>query len=174
MALLETNHIQLRALEPEDLEQLYIWENNTEWWEVGNTLNPYSKYILREYIVGSDKTIYENKQLRLMITLKQSNETVGMIDLYDYDPHHNRAGIGVLVDKAHQKQGYAKEALEILLPYCFDFLAMNSLFAYVNPDNIASISLFEALGFVQAGVLKQWTRRKSEYVDVLIYQKLKS
>lgn len=173
MALLETNLIQLRALEPDDLGVLYNWENNSEWWEMGNSINPYSKYILREYIVSSDKTIYENKQLRLMITLKHNGETIGMIDLYDYDPHHHRAGIGVLIDKAYQKQGYAKDALDILLPYCFDFLAMHSVYVHINVDNEASIKLFEGLGFQKSGLLKQWTRRMNEYVDVLVYQKLK-
>lgn len=173
MALLETNSIQLRALEPDDLALLYTWENNSEWWEMGNTLNPYSKYILREYIVNSEKSIYENKQLRLMITLKHSGVTVGMADLYEYEPHHNRAGVGILIDKEYQKQNYATEALEMLIPYCFDFYQMNSLFAHVMPDNTASIHLFEKLGFQKGGVLKQWVRRKNQYSDVIVYQLLK-
>lgn len=174
MALLESNSIQLRALEPEDLELLYIWENNSEWWELGNTINPYSKYILRDYIVNSDKSIYQSKQLRLMITLKHSKETVGMIDLYDYDPHHNRAGVGILIDKKHQKQGYAKDAIELITAYCFEFLAINSLFVHINIDNKASVNLFESLGFQKSGLLKQWTRRLNEYVDVEVFQKMKN
>ena len=38
MALLENERVCLRALEPEDLELLYRWENDSELWEVGNTL----------------------------------------------------------------------------------------------------------------------------------------
>ena len=65
--LLENGNIRLRAVEPEDLDRLYSWENNTRLWDVGNTRNPYSRYILKQYIINSDKDIYENKQLRLMI-----------------------------------------------------------------------------------------------------------
>lgn len=171
---LENDILQLRALEPEDLQMLYDWENNSEWWEQGNTLNPYSKYILREYIVGSDKTIYETRQLRLMITVKETGETVGMIDLYDYEPHHHRAGVGILIDKQFQQKHYATQAFEILLPYCFKFLGIHSIYAHVMPDNNASQALFEKLGFSKNGELKDWIRRDNEYVDVMVYQKMKA
>ena len=36
--LLSNDRVRLRALEPEDLELLYRWENDPELWEVGNTL----------------------------------------------------------------------------------------------------------------------------------------
>ena len=41
MELLSNETVSLRAPEPEDLELLYHWENNPEWWGLGNTLAPY-------------------------------------------------------------------------------------------------------------------------------------
>ena len=38
MTLLRDDLIQLRAIEPEDLDVLYRWENNADLWEVGDTL----------------------------------------------------------------------------------------------------------------------------------------
>ena len=32
MKYLQSDRICLRALEPEDLDLLYQWENNPEWW----------------------------------------------------------------------------------------------------------------------------------------------
>ncbi len=59
--------IRLRALEPEDLELLYEWENNRSYWAVSNTITPYSKYTLKRFLENSHKTIYETGQIRLMI-----------------------------------------------------------------------------------------------------------
>ena len=42
--------IQLRALEPSDLDFLYDLENDQCLWTVSNTLVPFSKYTLKEYI----------------------------------------------------------------------------------------------------------------------------
>ena len=79
--LLSNDRVRLRALEPEDLELLYRWENDPELWEVGNTLAPYSRYILKEYIAGSDRSIYESRQLRFMIEDCDTGTSVGIVDL---------------------------------------------------------------------------------------------
>lgn len=54
--------------------------NNPEWWEIGNTLAPYSRYLLKEYIAESHRGIFDLKQLRLMIDLCSTGATVGMLD----------------------------------------------------------------------------------------------
>ncbi len=171
--LLENNRIVLRAVEPEDLPLLYRWENNAEWWEHGNMVNPFSKYILRQYIENSGQSIYESKQLRLMIMFKETCETVGMIDLFDFDPHHNRVGVGVLIDKEHQKKQLANDAFELLLAYCFDFLAVRTVFANVPVSNEPSLKMLTKLGFVQTGLLKDWVRKEDKYMDVAVMQKFK-
>jgi len=68
--LLENEKLRLRAVEPQDLDRLYVWENNPALWIVGNTRQPYSKYALKQYILQSDKDIYESRQLRLMMEIK--------------------------------------------------------------------------------------------------------
>ena len=64
---LRNDFMTLRALEPEDLEIMYRWENDSSLWMYGSTMEPYSRYTIKQYIANSDKTIYEKKQLRLMI-----------------------------------------------------------------------------------------------------------
>ena len=81
MALLENEMIRLRALEPEDLELLYRWENNPDLWELGNTMSPYSRYILKEYIRESHRDIFDTRQLRLMIELRSTGAAIGTVDI---------------------------------------------------------------------------------------------
>ena len=111
MAYLEDDKIKLRAIEPEDLSFLYTWENHSDWWQLGATLSPYSHYTLKEYIANAATDVYTSKQLRLMIEEKDTNQTIGMIDLYDFEPFHKRAGIGILVIPDKQKSGYGNLAL---------------------------------------------------------------
>ena len=80
--------IKLRALEPEDLELLYEWENNNSYWVFSNTVTPFSKYTLKRYLENSHKNIFETGQLRLMIELASDKKTIGTIDLFDFDPFH--------------------------------------------------------------------------------------
>ena len=167
---LKNDVITLRALEPEDLEQFYSWENDSTLWSVSSAVEPYSRYVIKQYIAYSDKTIYEKKQLRLIIERNSDKAVIGAIDLFDFEPHHLRAGVGVLVDKQFQNQGFAKIALELMTTYAFDFLKIKQLYAHIPVNNTTSLSLFKGVEFVQTGNLKSWLRDGDNFVDVAILQ----
>ncbi|WP_080904120.1 GNAT family N-acetyltransferase [Parabacteroides sp. Marseille-P3160] len=170
MLLLEDETIRLRALEPEDLDQLYRWENNSDLWELGSTLSPYSRFLLKSYIANSHLDIYEQKQLRLMIELLQTKEAVGTIDLYDFDPRHRRAGVGILIDDTFHRKGIAGKALRLLKQYAFSFLNLHQLYAHVPVTNEASLHLFGKEGYRITGALSEWLATAQGYVDVNVMQ----
>ena len=97
MNALETDIIKLRALEVEDVDILYRWENDPNVWKVSGTMAPFSKYILRRFIEEQRYDIFETRQMRLVIESKSSGKPVGTIDLFDIDPYNRRAGVGVLI-----------------------------------------------------------------------------
>jgi len=166
MQILENNKIRLRALEPEDLKLLYQWENNTDIWEVSHCQKPFSLFVLRQYLENSHLDIYESKQLRLVIELKDTQEAIGLIDLFDFDPFHNRAGIGVLLHNSmHHQKGYASEALETLINYCFQILQLHQLFCNITTSNQSSIDLFCSKNFEITGTKKQWIKTQKGWKD---------
>ena len=174
MNLLTNNMIRLRAPEPEDLDKLYRWENDVSLWELGSTLSPYSRYVLKQYIAEAGSDIYDRKQLRLIIELKETNTAVGTVDLYDFDPHHRRAGVGILIDAAHQRKGYATNALSLLIDYSFSFLKIHQLYAYIPVTNTPSQRLFEQCGFETMGLLKDWLFTVNGYIDTRIVARINS
>lgn len=172
MSLLENHSIKLRALEPEDLDTLFSIENSSELWEVSNTLTPYSKDLLKKYIENAHQDIYEVKQLRLVISNKQDDLTIGLIDLFDYDPLNQRAGIGILILSEFRHKGFAYSALHQFMEYAFDHLDMHQLYANIPSDNQNSIDLFKKLNFRHIGTQKDWIKKKGEYKNVERYQVL--
>ena len=96
MVKLQGNQIYLRALEQKDLEFLYKLENNTNVWEVSGTITPYSKDVLQLYLDNAHRDLFDVKQLRLVICSKQ-HEALGLIDLFDFEPNHKRAGLVIIV-----------------------------------------------------------------------------
>jgi len=168
--LLENDKIRLRALEPEDLDCLYRWENDDKLWAFGSTLTPFSRFVLRQYIENSGQDLYEAKQLRMMVIEKATDTPIGTIDLYDFDPFHLRAGVGILIDADFQKQGFAVEALALIKAYAFNFLKMNQLYAFIPAMNIASQHLFRRCGFTESGLLRKWNKASEGMEDVYVYQ----
>lgn len=172
MAWLENNTMRLRALEPEDLSLLYKWENDPQIWNVGNTLAPYSRYMLKEYIAESRRDIFETRQLRLMADWKGTGETVGMVDLYDFDPYHKRAGVGIMVGAEYRRKGLGIQMISLLAAYTFSFLKMHQLYVHIPSENKASQALFARCGFVVTGTLNDWIVTKEGYQDVVVMQRL--
>lgn len=170
--LLEDDVIRLRALEPEDLPLLYKWENDTSLWNAGSGIAPFSRKILWDYIENYSPDIYAARQLRLMIEVKATGEAVGTVDLYDFDPHNKRAGIGLLVDSLHAGKGYGSRALALMVVYARKFIGMHQLWAIVAVDNAPSLATFRKCGFKICGRLRSWLRRESSYADAYSLQHL--
>jgi diamine N-acetyltransferase len=168
---LKYRKIVLRPLEPEDIDLLYKWENDIEIWEVSNTRAPFSRHVLAQYLQEAAKDIYETKQLRLIIE-NENGKPVGAIDLFDFEPYHLRAGVGILIhNKTDRNKGYATDALQALANYAFENLGLKQLFANITTDNAGSIGLFEKTGFVQVGVKKEWIKTVSGWKDEVLLQK---
>ncbi|MCK4880151.1 MAG: GNAT family N-acetyltransferase [Bacteroidales bacterium] len=173
MHILENKTISLRAPEPEDLDLLYIWENESAVWQVSGTLTPFSRYVLNWYLEHAGKDIFQAKQLRLIIQLKNNHRPVGAVDLFDFDPHHRRAGLGILIaEPSDRRHGYARETLETLMGYCFSVLHLHQLYCNIAAGNSASIKLFKEAGFLESGRKREWLYNGRSYEDELLFQKL--
>ena len=171
MVTLKGKNIYLRALEPEDLEFVYTIENNESIWEVSNTQTPYSRFLIRQYLENAHQDIYEAKQLRLVICKNQDFEAVGLIDLFDFDPRNNRAGVGILIqDSSNRNSGIGTEALDLLIQYAFTTLNLHQLYANIDLENEASLALFTNFGFQNIGVKKQWNLINGRYKDEALFQ----
>jgi diamine N-acetyltransferase len=143
-----------------------------EIWNVSNTRTPFSRFILAEYLKESAKDIYETKQLRLMIETLEG-EPVGAVDLFDFDPYHMRAGIGILIHNPdNRNHGYASDALQAMFDYARDFLGLKQLYANIAKSNGVSIHLFEKTGFVRTGTKLNWLKTTKGWEDEFLLQKM--
>lgn len=170
MVALTNDIVTLRAVDPEDLDFIYALENDPSMWHLGNTTAPYSKFTIREYLENAHRDIYEVKQLRLAIC-NPSGSAIGVIDLYDYDPLHRRAGVGIAIAQhADRTKGYASAALQLLVDYAFNHLMLHQLYASIGQDNDASKRLFEKLRFRESGIKTDWIATKNGYINEHFYQ----
>ena len=163
------HNIRLRALEPSDLELLYLWENDPEVWRASGTLSPISRERLARFIEEQNYDLYATRQMRLII--EAEGVIVGSIDIFDFDPQHRRFGIGILIyQESDRRKGYAKEAIETVVEYGRNTLNLKQIWANIAADNIASIALFESCGFSKCAHRKEWINRGGEFIDEVEYQ----
>lgn len=171
MITLKGPNLYLRALEPEDLEFVHAIENDENIWNYSNTQTPYSKFLIRQYLENAHQDIYEAKQLRLAICKNNSEKAIGLIDLFDYDPRNNRAGIGIAIKNLDERgQGFGAESLQLLIDYSFKQLNLHQLYANIGVENETSLKLFTTFGFQKCGVKKDWNLIENSYQDEALFQ----
>lgn len=163
--------IILRPPQQGDIDLLYRWENDRSVWQVSNTFAPYTRNEIIQHIKDSGKTIFETGQARYIICLAVDLTPVGIVDLFEFDLFHQRAGIGILIaDESHRRKGYARMAVEAIIAYCFNHLKIHQLYCSILPDNLASIALFKGAGFTLGGTKRDWIKSADGYRDELFFQ----
>ena len=170
--MLTDGTVSLRAPEPNDIDDMYVWENDPSVWVDGCVRAPMSRKALCDYVNSYNPDPAATGQMRLIIELNATGDPVGVIDLYDYDPLNRRAGVGILIDPAHRTHGYATATLRLLCDYAKIHLGLHQLWAIINRANQPSLQLFSTAGFRSCGSLRSWIRIGESYSDALFYQRL--
>ena len=169
--MLRSSKLKLRAVEPEDLDLMYLVENDTELWPYGQTSVPFSRYALKQYIAESANDFFHDCQLRLVIETAEG-VSAGFVDLQHYDPLHHRAEVGIVVVPEQQRKGLATEALQLLAKYVSSHLGIHQLYAIVPESNVASIALFRKCGYKMTATLQEWLHTSAGWQSVVVFQAL--
>ncbi len=171
MTNIQGSKVTLRAVEPSDIDILYGWENDTNIWGVSGTLSPFSHHTLSLFIEAQRQDIFASRQMRLMICTHEG-EAVGALDLFEFDPLHQRAGVGIMVAPEFQRCGYAADALLAAERYAIEFLRVHQLWCNIEEDNVASLALFASVGYVQVGLKKDWNSTPDGFKSEVLLQKI--
>lgn len=173
--MIEDNDIRLRAVEPDDLDFLYMLEACEGSADASLNPAPVSRQLLWEYIQNYRADIHADGQLRLVIEVTDGSgigHRAGTVDISDFDAFNGRGFVGIIIDPALRGRGYGRRALDLLCRYAPVSLGMHQLAAVVAVDNDASKALFKTCGFKSSGRLRSWLRRGRTYADALIFQRL--
>lgn len=168
---MQAENIYIRALEPEDLEFLYLNENSPESWQWGGQKNIFSKHDLVKFIESSHKDITITGQKKFVIALKNDDTRIGTVDLYEYDAVNRNVSLGLIFyDVVQRGNGYGFEVVELMKKFCFEQLAVHQIYCEVQISNNISVALFEKCGFVLCGEKKDWIQNNGKWEDVKCFQ----
>lgn len=170
--LLNDDVVRLRAIEPTDLDLLYLWENDTTLWSVTDTQAPYSRQMLWQYLESYTGDIYESKQVRFVVTLADTGEAVGLLDLMNFDPLNNRAELGLYIAAEHRGKGYGRHALKLIEAYASQHIGLKQIYVMILTSGESCLQLFKSEGYREVGTLKAWVKRGTTYHDAVLLQHL--
>jgi len=148
--------IGLVAIEREDLKQLRDWRNNTE----------FRKYF-REYCelsMANQEEWFEKKVLKdpttMMLSVRRlsDNELIGVCGFVYINWVHRHADLSLYIGWNNEyidEVGYAEETTRELLRYGFHELALNKVWTEIYEFDNKKKKLYDKIGFIQDGLLRQ-------------------
>jgi ribosomal-protein-alanine N-acetyltransferase len=171
---LETERLVLRKIDKDkDLADFFVLRSDAE----------VMKYIPRPVATEHQEVIdlinagnegYERgEMLSLAIAFKETDTFIGVVGFYRINWNNHRTEIGYILNPLHSGKGYVHEACSALIKFAFEDIGFHSLEAVIHPDNIKSINLIEKLGFVKEAHFKENEVFNNEFIDTLVYSKLK-
>lgn len=96
-------------------------------------------------------------------------ELLGLVNLDGVDWVQRNTEVGLALLSGARGRGYAGEAMRLLLDYLFRQLNLHRVFARIMEPNKPSRRLFERLGFVHEGSMREQVYRDGAYVDMCFY-----
>ncbi len=150
-AVISVVTIQLRALEPDDLDFVHMLNNDsmimTYWFE-----EPYES--LQELREIYDRHIHDNRERRFVI-VDPDGVRAGIVELMEIDYIHRNAEFQIIVAPGFQGRGYAQQATRKALDYAFAVLNLHKVYLIVSVENPKAIHIYEQAGFVTEGELRE-------------------
>ena len=133
-----------------------LWNRKHESiWDISATNVPYSHYVLRNYIANAKNDFFADNQVRLIIE-NNAKQNIGILDLVNYDPQHQRAELGIVLLEEYQGKGYAYAAILRLIAYAQKNFHLHQIYAYVDVNNTKSYKCLKSVGFQENACLKDW------------------
>lgn len=172
--LIKTERLIIRLAEPEDAENIFSYrsdfvENMYQGWF------PNSAEDVCEYIKNMPKVMdVANVCFQFVIILASENRLIGDMGIIFTNHDNLQAEVGCTLHKEYQRKGYATEALKAMVGYLFETLDKHRIIASIDPRNRPSIQLIERLRFRKEAHFRESYYLRGEWVDDIIYAKLKS
>lgn len=150
----EANLVELRAVEPDDVDDLFALERAEDVRKVSWGECPISRQLIWNYVNSYTADICRDRQVRLVV-VDSKGAFAGAVDITDYDPVNRRAMLGIALFPEYRGRGLGRAAMLKAIGFCRG-LNLRQLAAMVPVDNAPSMRLFTSVGFEPTGLLRHW------------------
>jgi len=173
---LSSQTMVLRKIIDKDIEEVFALYSNDCVFEYCGILVKKNKATVLKSIGHFERDFKKRSRIKWGIALKGNEERViGIIEATGFNRDVDQVTIGYFLHPDYWRQGYATEAVRILVCFLFDEVGVNRIQAEVMPANIYSKKVLLKNGFLLEGTLRQaalWPGKGM--VDLELYSLLAS
>jgi RimJ/RimL family protein N-acetyltransferase len=99
---------------------------------------------------------------------------IGTISFFDINWQGRSAELGIMIgEKSEWNKGYGREAMWLMMQHGFETLNLHRIVLHVYPENGGAVRVYEKIGFVHEGRLRDDHYANGQYSDVLLMSMLR-
>lgn len=162
---IEGKLIYLRAIEVSDVSENYLkWLNEPDVTSgLASGTFPSTMSSLQKFV---EQKSTDKNTVMLAICDKETNKHIGNIKLDNFDWVSRTCELGILIgEKDFWGKGIGTEVCKLTIQYAFQQLNIRKVLLCVYSNNPGAIKVYEKLGFVNEGTLRQHIWSNGQYID---------
>lgn len=169
MSIIYGERIRLRAPERKDIPVFVKWFNDPEVTETLFNYLPMSLADEEQWFENMLKRPMREHPLSAEIKEGEDWRMIGNIGMMGFDDVARSAEIGIVIgEKDYWNQGYGTEMMRLMLKHCFETLNLNRVMLRVYAYNERAKHVYQKIGFVYEGTMREALYRNGKYSDVHI------
>jgi ribosomal-protein-alanine N-acetyltransferase len=171
---LETKRLIVRKVDPSDLDdfcEIFLDNNVTQFlgFDIGSTKEDVKK------VIDGCLVRYKNGQPALWaLEYRKNNKVIGWCGFFDWKSEKGIAEVGTALSRRYWGLGIMTEATDVIYAFAFNEMGLNSIHAHCDPENKASLHIFEKDGFKIVGKIPEYAYVRGAYRDRLLLCLLKN
>ncbi|MCM3711765.1 GNAT family N-acetyltransferase [Sporosarcina luteola] len=171
--MLSSKRLQFRKMMVSDIEKYHSWRNDLAVMNTTSTsLDLYSLDETRHFVENIILNSTSSKSY--IIEESEGNTAIGVTSLINIDSKNRNAECIIDIgEKEFWGKGYGTEALKMLLEYSFLELNLHRVSLRVFSLNKRAIHIYNKLGFIKEGVVRESLYRNGKWHDIIIMGVLK-
>lgn len=165
--MINLGDVNLRALEPKDVECLYHYRND---WDVTRHLGGFSAGYSRENLEDWIRH-HSNRVDEILWTIADAatDQCIGHVGLYQIDNRVRKGQFAIMIgDKTLWGRGLGTRVTEAVVSWAFSQLNLHKVSLHVLTNNERAIRIYETLGFRTEGILRDEQYRDGQFLDLML------
>lgn len=170
---LQGKRVRFTPLQLDNIYTHFAWNNDPELNHLDSEL-PYAKESFGEFKRRFERLLYHPPFNSQDFEIYAEDGTlIGVAFIADISEHNRHCTISITIgDRDYWGKGYGRDALKVVLDYCFGELGMHRVDSQTFEYNMAWKRLVEWAGFNREGVQRDYLFRDGRYWDKEVYSLL--
>ncbi len=163
--MIEGKKVHLRALERDDIQLLWKWDNDHEvqYFMANPPAAASLDYEARRY---DDLTTNPTKRAFIIETKETPHRAIGLIDYYDLSVRNQNCWVSIMIgEKEFWGQGYGTDAMRAMLDYLFNQMHLHKVRLWAVGHNERATASYRKCGFQVEGISKESVSSEGRWYD---------